>query len=77
MKECIACPFAYSEESEKVQNYGCLPSAGEIVAMAKSEKGIWACHSNENLTCRGLLLHAKEKHIPLNRSLPKLLPSKW
>lgn len=46
------CPFAYTDLSEEIQNYGCLPTPQEIVNMA-SHKKIWACHTVPTKPCLG------------------------
>lgn len=47
------CPFAQSEESETIQNYGCLPTSFEILAMRIYKGKTWACHSDVNKPCKG------------------------
>lgn len=61
-KECSldSCPFAFTEESEKIQNYRCLPSPAEILTMKIIHNKTWACHSNPNKPCLGGLLRLKE-----------------
>lgn len=55
-----ACPFAYSEKSEQVQNYGCLPTSFDIVVMKVKYNKTWACHSNPDKPCLGSLLFLKD-----------------
>lgn len=50
---CESCPFAFTDESEMVQNYGCLPTPHEIVEMKRECGHNWACHSNEKKLCAG------------------------
>lgn len=57
------CPFAFNEESEKAQNYGCLPSAWDIIHMRKVHGKTWACHEDTTKPCKGALLYMKEKGI--------------
>lgn len=50
---CITCPFAFTDESEQVQNYGCLPTPYEIIEMKRKSGHNWACHGNEKKKCTG------------------------
>jgi len=61
--ECT-CPFAWTEASDKVQNYGCLPEPYDIVAMRQIHNKIWACHSDNTKPCIGALNFMKEKGLP-------------
>lgn len=58
---CKACPLALTDESEKVQNYGCLPSAYEIARMKLDHNKNWHCHEDQDKLCVGYLQWAKEK----------------
>ncbi len=44
------CPVVETEESVRMQNYGCLPCEYEITQMLKQKK-VWMCHSNPNKPC--------------------------
>jgi len=59
-----ACPFAYTEESEQVQNYGCLPTPIDIVNMKVNHDKTWACHSNPTKPCMGALKYFEKNDIP-------------
>lgn len=61
---CSACPFAYTEESEQVQNYGCLPSPYDIMQMKLKSGHNWACHEDESKMCLGF---AREMQSPFTK----------
>lgn len=65
-KECSTiggCPFAWTEESAQIQNYGCLPTPYEIITMRQKHGKTWACHSNQDKPCLGAIEYQKEKGL--------------
>jgi hypothetical protein len=73
-KKCseTGCPFAFTEESEKIQNYGCLPEPFEIMTMRIVHGKTWACHSDPTKPCIGGLKAVREAGFD-NRILDKVL----
>jgi len=56
---CECCPFAFTDASEEVQNYGCLPTPFDIIQMKRKSGHNWSCHGNENRICQGFVEHVK------------------
>ena len=57
MGMCNSCPFNLTEESEMVQNYGCLRTSADILELKDETDNNWACHSNNKRVCQGLAKH--------------------
>lgn len=61
------CPFAfYTEESNYIQNLGCLPTPYEIISMRQKHNKTWACHNNPSKPCLGAINFQKEKGLPFD-----------
>jgi len=63
-KRDSACPFAYTEQSEYVQNLGCLPTPREIVVMRVEHNKTWACHEKPDQPCVGAIRRLKQLGLP-------------
>ena len=56
-------PFSFTDESEQIQNYGCLPSPMDIINMRQNYGKTWACHCNPTKPCLGAINWQKEKGL--------------
>lgn len=77
-KQCSetgGCPFSYSDESEQMQNYGCLPTPREIINMRVNHEKTWACHSNPTKPCLGAINYLKKKGLPFEVNFPLVIES--
>lgn len=59
-----ACPFSFTEMSEYVQNFGCLPTPFEIRNMRVVHGKTWACHENPAKPCAGAIQWLKAEGLP-------------
>lgn len=66
---CAACPFndGLTEEACVAQNYGCLPTAQDIVELKRRSGQNWACHDDETRVCAGLCHAAREHGLDLSQ----------
>ena len=65
-KECSTtggCPFSFTDESEMIQNYGCLPTPYQILEMKWRYGKTWACHSDPTKPCLGAIKFFESKGL--------------
>lgn len=56
---CVTCPFAFTDASEEVQNYGCLPEPRDIIRMKRESGHNWGCHYTDDVKCKGFTEHVE------------------
>lgn len=56
---CVTCPFSFNDLADQVQNYGCLPSAGDILKMKETTGHNWSCHGDASVLCGGYVKYIK------------------
>lgn len=65
-RPCNGCPWSDTPESEQAQNYGCLPTANDMVRLNASGSAL-SCHENDGAICRGLAAHIKDSGAKLGK----------
>lgn len=74
---CAACPFAFTEESELVQNLGCLPTPQEAMRIQRDHGKNWGCHEDESRPCAGQVAHCREEGVPYDKAAPLASYTRW
>jgi hypothetical protein len=73
---CDACPFAYTDYSEGIQNLGCLPEPHELLTLKRDQNINWACHEDESKPCVGFVIRAHELGLDYKQG-PMTNLSEW
>lgn len=68
-----ACPFAFTSESEWVQNVGCLPTPYDIISMRVTHGKTWACHDEPTKPCVGVIRFLNAHSLPSSVVDPELV----
>lgn len=71
-EECC-CPFALTDASDIVQNYGCLPTPIEIIYMRVVHGKTWACHREPSKPCVGAIRALAACGLPCSVDDPELV----
>ncbi len=66
---CTTCPFSERDEAAQAQNYGCLPTASDILRMKRDSGHNWSCHGSKPddlRICKGLCEHVRDEGLQLD-----------
>jgi hypothetical protein len=74
---CPACPFAMTEQSESIQNLGCLPTPYEAMQIMRGEGKNWCCHEDETKPCAGQVSYCREEGISYDKAAPLASYTSW
>lgn len=67
------CPFSFSDASDRIQNYGCLPTPRQIMRL-RAECGVmWACHNDVTKPCVGAIRALRKAGLPYKYEGPHTL----
>lgn len=66
---CKDCPM-YQDTMASMQavDCGCLPNYYEAREMYNQGKGLWACHCNTKIACRGFVGMMESNNLELNKN---------
>lgn len=73
---CNACPFAFTEASEQVQNLACLPTPYEAMEIQRAGKN-WCCHEDETRPCAGQAAFCRDEGIAYDKHAPLASYTNW
>ncbi len=74
---CPACPFAFTDESETVQNLACLPTPHEAMRIMRDQGLRWCCHEDESQPCVGQAAYCRDEGIAYDKTLPLASYGRW